>query len=151
VEAYADGDRGRRTRVPLFDRFYLGGLYSQRGFKFRQVGPKDPVSGEPSGGGTYWFGGAEYSVPIIERVRFAVFYDVGMVYPDAYSFEPQDFIDANGVRQTTGLYNDNWGFGIRLNLPIGPLRLDYGLPISRDTRVSGSGRFQFGVGYTRDF
>ncbi len=151
VEAYADGDRRRRNRVPLFDRFYLGGLYSQRGFKFRQVGPKDPVSGEPSGGGTYWFGGAEYSVPIIERVRIAVFYDVGMVYPDAYSFEPQDFIDANGLRQTTGLYNDNWGFGIRLNLPIGPLRLDYGLPISRDSRVGGSGRFQFGVGYTRDF
>jgi outer membrane protein insertion porin family len=115
------------------------------------VGPKDPVSGEPSGGGTYWFGGAEYSVPIIERVRLAMFYDVGMVYPAAYSFEPQDFVDANGIHQTTGLYNDNWGFGIRLNLPIGPLRLDYGLPISRDSRVSGSGRFQFGVGYTRDF
>jgi len=151
IEAYADGDRGRRGRVPLFDRYYLGGLYSQRGFRFRQVGPKDPVSGEPMGGGTYWFAGAEYSVPIIERIRFAMFYDTGMVYQNAYSFEPQDFIGANGQRQTTGLYNDNWGIGLRLNLPIGPLRLDYGIPMSHDSRSGGGGRFQFGVGYTRDF
>jgi len=151
VEAYGDGDRGRRDRVPLFDRWYLGGLTSLRGFRFRQVGPRDPVSGEPTGGGTYWFGGAEYSVPIIERLRFAVFYDVGMVYPDAFSLAPQDYVDINGKRQTTRLYSDNWGVGLRLNLPIGPLRLDYGIPMTHDTRVSGGGRFQFGVGYTRDF
>ncbi len=151
VQAYGDGDRNRRDRVPLFDRWYLGGLYSLRGYRFRQVGPRDPVSGEPVGGGTYWFGGAEYSVPIIERLRFAVFYDIGMVYPEAYSFNPQDFVDSNGEKQTTRLYNDNWGIGLRLNLPIGPLRLDYGIPISHDSRSSGGGRFQFGVGYTRDF
>jgi outer membrane protein insertion porin family len=151
VEAYGDGDRGRRDRVPLFDRWYLGGLTSLRGYRFRQVGPRDPISGEPTGGGTYWFGGAEYSVPIIERLRFAVFYDVGMVYPDAFSLAPQDYVDFNGKRQTTRLYSDNWGVGLRLNLPIGPLRLDYGIPMTHDTRVGGGGRFQFGVGYTRDF
>jgi outer membrane protein insertion porin family len=151
IEAYGDGDRGVEGRVPLFDRWYMGGLYSLRGYRFREVGPRDPVSFEPLGGGTYWFGGAEYSVPIIERLRFAVFYDIGMVYPDAYSFDPQDFIDSNGTRQTTHMYNDNWGVGLRLNLPIGPLRLDYGIPITRDTRLGSSGRFQFGVGYTRDF
>jgi len=151
VKSYGDGDRGRRDRVPLFDRWYLGGLTSLRGYRFRQVGPRDPISGEPTGGGTYWFGGAEYSVPIIERLRFAVFYDVGMVYPEAYSFEPQDYVDGGGNRQTTRLYSDNWGVGLRLNLPIGPLRLDYGIPITHDTRQSGGGRFQFGVGYTRDF
>jgi len=85
----------------------------------------------------------EYSIPIIERLRFAMFYDIGMVYEDAYSFSEKN----NG----TGVYNDNWGVGIRLNLPIGPLRLDYGIPITRDPRNSSSGKFQFGVGYTRDF
>ena len=35
--------------------------------------------------------------------------------------------------------------GLRLNLPIGPLRLDYGIPIHHDQFSSGSGRFQFGV------
>ena len=56
------------------------------------------------------------------------------------------------VSPTAQDYNDNWGIGLRLNLPIGPLRLDYGIPIHYDDRhQSGSGRFQFGVGYTREF
>ncbi|MBI3191787.1 MAG: BamA/TamA family outer membrane protein, partial [Pedosphaera parvula] len=49
------------------------------------------------------------------------------------------------------LFNDNWGVGFRLNLPIGPLRLDYGIPINSDPGNKSSGRFQFSVGYTRDF
>lgn len=146
IEAYGDGDRGQ-DRVPLFDRYFLGGLYSLRGYRFRQIGPRDPFSDEPIGGNTYWFGSAEYSIPIIERLRLAFFYDIGMVYEDSYSFDPQTL--ANG--DTTRLYNDNWGVGIRLNLPIGPLRLDYGIPMTHDTRIGGSGRFQFGVGYSREF
>jgi outer membrane protein insertion porin family len=136
VESYGDS-----VSVPLFDRWYLGGLYTLRGFDYREVGPKD-ATGEPIGGNTYWFGSIEYSVPIIERLRFAVFYDIGMVYQDAYSFT-----DVSG----SGSYNDNFGFGVRLNLPIGPLRLDYGIPINSDRFNESSGQFQFGVGYTREF
>src|SRR5438876_654130 len=138
VEAFGDS-----TRVPLFDRFFLGGANTVRGFKFRHVGPKDEF-GEPIGGGTYWFGSAEYSVPIIERLRSAAFYDIGMVYQDAYSFDPNGF--------HTGNYNDDWGIGIRLNIPqLGPLRLDYAFPITHGPDTSGSGRFQFSVGYERPF
>ncbi len=150
VASYGDSDR-----VPLFDRWYLGGQHNLRGFRFRGVGPREFYSNEPLGGNTYWFGGAEYGIPIIERVRFALFYDIGMVYPDAYSFDPKGSgVDAIGnplARGDTGLYNDNWGVGIRLNLPIGPLRLDYGIPIHHDPSSGSSGRFQFGIGYTRDF
>ncbi len=129
---------GDSSRVPLFDRWFLGGLYSLRGYKYRAVGPRDNTN-EPIGGDTYWFGSAEYSVPIIERLRFAVFYDIGMVYSDPYDWNVKN-------------YNDNFGFGIRLNLPIGPLRLDYGIPINDVEGVNSShGRFQFGVGYTREF
>jgi outer membrane protein insertion porin family len=134
---------GSSPRVPLFDRYFLGGLYTLRGFKYRDVGPVDE-NNEPVGGSTYWFGSVEYSVPIIERVRFAMFYDIGMVYYQPYSFdlrEPQEHF-----------YNDNWGIGIRLNLPIGPLRLDYAFPITdEEYNESSGGRFQFGVGYTREF
>ncbi len=137
-EAYGDSDR-----VPLFDRYFLGGLYTLRGFRYRDVGPVD-INNEPVGGSTYWFGSLEYSIPVIERVRVAAFYDIGMVYYDPYSFQlraPQRHF-----------YNDNWGIGIRLNLPIGPLRLDYAFPItSEDYNSSHGGRFQFGVGYTREF
>ena len=48
-------------------------------------------------------------------------------------------------------HSDNYGIGLRLNLPIGPLRLDYGIPINHDQYSGSSGRFQFGVGYTREF
>jgi outer membrane protein insertion porin family len=98
------------------------------------VNPSD----EPIGGDTYWFGSAEYSVPIIDRLRFAVFYDIGAVLLQPYSFHGSGF-------------DDNWGLGLRLNLPIGPLRLDYGIPIHHDQYNSGSGQFQFGVGYSRPF
>lgn len=148
VDAYGQGDGGRNKRysdVPIFDRWFLGGLYSLRGFKYRDVGPRatgGPSIGEPLGGETYYFGSVEYTLPIVERLRFAVFYDIGNVFQNAYSFDRQ-------ARQAT--FSDNWGVGIRLNLPIGPLRLDYGIPIHHDDDVSGSGRFQFGVGYTREF
>lgn len=124
--------------VPFYERYYLGGLYSLRGFKYRSVSPRDPGYDEPVGGNTYWFGTAEYSIPIIERLRFALFYDIGAVNADSYDFDASN-------------YSDNWGIGLRLNLPIGPLRLDYGFPINHDEYNSGSGRFQFGVGYTREF
>jgi outer membrane protein insertion porin family len=136
VENYDDSDS-----VPLFDRWFLGGINSLRGYRYREVGPKQ--QGEPIGGETYWLGSVEYSVPIIERLRFAVFYDIGMVYEDAFSFEE------NGE---TGFYNDNWGVGVRLNIPhLGPLRLDYGIPITSDDDNESSGRFQFSVGYIRPF
>lgn len=124
--------------VPFYERYYLGGLYSLRGFKYRSISPREDHISEPIGGDTYWFGSAEYSVPIIERLRFALFYDIGNVAADSYDFNVKNF-------------NDNWGIGLRLNLPIGPLRLDYGIPIHHDQFNGGSGRFQFGVGYTREF
>src|SRR6266436_2248992 len=124
--------------VPFYERFYLGGLYSMRGFKYRSISPREDDLKEPIGGDTYWFGSAEYSVPIIDRLRFALFYDIGNVAARPYDYNLDNL-------------NDNFGFGIRLNLPIGPLRLDYGIPIRHDQFNSGSGRFQFGVGYTREF
>ncbi len=138
--------------VPFYDRYYLGGLYSLRGFRYHGVAPRErpflPAEGgsrEPIGGNTYWFGSAEYSIPIIQSdkergfgLRFAMFYDIGnvMLNPYSYNFDK---------------YLDNWGLGLRLNLPIGPLRLDYGIPINHDRFNSSSGQFQFGVGYTRQF
>jgi len=143
---------GGTPDVPFFERYYLGGLYTLRGYEYRAVGPREPTQDgteyEPVGGKTYWFGSAEYSIPIIERLRFAVFYDIGMVYPDAFSFSPEPSL---GPGFNTGVYNDNWGVGVRINLPIGPLRLDYAIPITHDEFNDGGGRFQFGVGYTREF
>ena len=122
-------------QVPIFERWFLGGAYSLRGYKYRHVGPRTELTHEPLGGDTYWFGSAEYTIPVIERVRLALFYDIGNVYTDAYDFNFGDYLD-------------NWGIGVRINIPaLGPLRLDYGIPIKK----SGAGRFNFTVGYTREF
>jgi len=134
--------------VPFYDRFYLGGLYSLRGFQYRNVSPREypqapGVPTEPIGGDTYWFGSVEYSIPIFEQpngvgLRFAVFYDVGEVDGGAY--------------QLSGAIDDNIGAGIRLNIPhLGPLRLDYGIPIQTDKYNGHAGQFQFGVGWSRPF
>ena len=132
--------------VPFYDRYYLGGLYSLRGFKYRNIAPREPGFvgvDEPIGGDSYWFGSLEYSVPIFEKdggvsVRFAGFYDVGSVSASPYTVASE--------------LNDNWGLGLRLNIPhLGPLRLDYGIPIHHDKFNNSSGQFQFGIGYTREF
>jgi outer membrane protein insertion porin family len=119
--------------VPIFDRLYLGGSNNLRGFKYRNVGPKDLYS-DPIGGNTLARFTTEYTFPIIERVRGAVFYDAGFVNAGDYDFG-------------TGNINSDAGIGVRLDLPIGPVRIDYGYPIQKDSQTSGSGRFNFNVGY----
>ncbi|HNV00216.1 MAG: outer membrane protein assembly factor BamA [Verrucomicrobia bacterium] len=139
---------GSDDLVHLFDRFFLGGMYTLRGYRFREVGPYDSRGREPIGGRTYWFGSAEYSIPLIERLRLAVFYDIGNVYPLSYSF---DTLPDNYGPHPYGAYSDNWGVGIRFNIPmLGPLRLDYAWPLTHDNYTGDSGRFQFGVGFTRE-
>jgi outer membrane protein insertion porin family len=129
--------------VPFYDRYYLGGAYDLRGFQYRNISPREAISPEPIGGDTYWFGSVEYSIPIIEKetgpsLRFALFMDAGAVGARPYSF--------------SGNFDDDWGLGFRLNIPhLGPLRLDYGIPITHDANNGSSGQFQFTVGYTRQF
>ncbi|HEX4121708.1 MAG TPA: outer membrane protein assembly factor BamA [Verrucomicrobiae bacterium] len=135
---------GDSTQVPIFERWFLGGLYSLRGYKYQTIGPEDQY-GEPLGGDTYWFGSLEYSIPIVKMLRVAAFYDAGNVYPDSFNFNPGP---------NRGFYSDDAGLGLRIVLPIGggtPLRLDYGIPITHDPTVGNSGRFQFGFGYQRQF
>jgi outer membrane protein insertion porin family len=130
--------------VPIFDRLYLGGASTLRGFKFRDVGPKDG-NGDAIGGNTMARLTVEYTIPIIERVRAAFFWDAGFVNAGTWSFSPQKVPTSNGG-SSAGL-NQDIGIGVRLDLPIGPLRLDYGFPIEEDTWSSKSGQFQFSVGY----
>lgn len=118
--------------VPIFDRLYLGGSNNLRGFAFRDVGPRDE-HGEPLGGQSMARATVELTFPIIEKARAAIFYDTGFVNADPYEW---------GTEHVAS----DFGFGLRLDLPIGPLRVDYGIPLQRDGR-SGGGHFNFNVGY----
>ena len=135
------------SRIPFYEKFYLGGAYDMRGYKYRHLGPM--INGEPVGGQTYVFASIEYSVPIIqEYLRAAAFYDIGWVNPDAYDFDPTHRTDPTYGELG---WADNIGLGLRLNIPmLGPLRFDYGIPINGNNKSSG-GQFNFSVGYARQF
>jgi len=146
---WVDGWGG--SQVPIFERLFLGGAYNLRGFDYRDAGPKD-ASGEPIGGNMTLFGSVEYSFPIIEKVRGAIFWDIGMVDTDVTA---AGGVNAAGYRNGGPIVGDgevysNVGIGVRLFLPVGPIRLDLGLPVikpSDDDFVNNSPRFQFNMGY----
>lgn len=139
--------------VPIFSRLYLGGSNNLRGFDYRDVGPKDK-NGEPIGGQSLARATVEFTFPIVEKTRGAFFYDVGFVNADPNDFSLHHVTvakippDPNRDPKFSTFYNlgSDVGFGLRLNLPIGPLRLDYGIPIDKAGN-SGGGRFNFNVGY----
>ncbi len=132
--AFVDSSSGE---VPIFDRVFLGGGRTLRGFEFRDVGPRDIVTGEVVGGQSLGFLSAEYTVPVIDNVRAAVFYDLGFVNSGAWDPSPSD------------LYHD-FGVGVRLKLPISPvpIALDYAFPIeSPDPVADKGGQFNFYLNY----
>jgi outer membrane protein insertion porin family len=139
--------------VPIFSRLYLGGSNNLRGFDYRDVGPKDK-NGEPIGGQSMARATVEFTFPIVEKARGAFFYDVGFVNADPNDFSVHNVTtvrippDPNRDPKFNTFNNlaSDVGFGIRLNLPIGPLRLDYGIPIDKAGN-SGGGKFNFNVGY----
>jgi outer membrane protein insertion porin family len=123
---------GSSKQVPFFDRYFLGGPDTLRGFEFRTVSPKDSF-GEPIGGKTYGFFSAEYSMDIVKPMRFAIFYDAGFVNKGAYDFNP-------------GTYNDNFGVGLRLFVAGAPLALDFGIPLTGDKHNKKGNQFNFNFG-----
>lgn len=155
--------------IPVYDRLYLGGSNNLRGFKFRDVGPKDS-NGQPLGGQSMARATVEMSFPIIEKARGAIFYDCGFVNADAWDFSPDTFEQQRGVnaqatleyakthpgftppasvigpKKTWDSFASDFGIGVRLDLPIGPLRLDYGFPIDEAGNAK-HGHLNFSVGY----
>ena len=128
VEEFGDSEN-----VPIFDRLFLGGARTVRGFEYRDVGPKDENE-EPIGGRTLLYGTAEYNVPIAEKFRMTAFYDTGMIWEDAYDYQ--------------GALNSSVGVGLRIDIPGFPLRFDYAWPQKTDEfNDNSSARFSFLIGY----
>jgi outer membrane protein insertion porin family len=132
--AFVDGS----GEIPIFERMFLGGGRTLRGFEFRDIGPRDVgYTEEVYGGNSLGYMTLEYTVPVIETVRAAVFYDTGFVNADSWDPSPED------------IYS-NVGVGIRLKLPISPLplALDYAIPVSSpDDEADKGGQFNFYLNY----
>jgi len=68
------------TRVlPIFQKIFLGGEYSIRGFDIRSVSPRDEISGVPVGGNKSLLFNLEYLIHIAGPVRLVLFFDAGQV------------------------------------------------------------------------
>ena len=128
VTAIEDGQLIRPS-----ERFYLGGPDDLRGFDYRRVGPKT-TTGVAIGGQSYGMVSMQYGFQVSPQFQFVTFYDWGFVNEDDFDF---------GVEN----YNDNFGFGIRILVMGAPMRLDYGIPLTKDEFNDGDGgQFHFSFG-----
>jgi outer membrane protein insertion porin family len=132
VEEFGDSED-----VSIFERLFLGGPRTVRGFDFRDVGPKDEL-GEAVGGKSSLLLSIEYTFPLIDPIRGAVFYDTGNVWADAYDY------DLGDLRAGTGI-------GLRIMIPVFggqfPFNIDYAWPIDRDEFVTDNPRLDFSFGF----
>ena len=70
---------GSTIAIPIYERLYLGGEYSIRGFDIRTVGPRDPNTAIVLGGNKSLLFNAEYLINIAGPVRLVLFADAGQV------------------------------------------------------------------------
>ena len=105
-------------KLPVFERYFLGGINTVRGFKYAYISPtRLDDSGTPQrvGGDKMWFTNTEILFPLVAKqgIQGLVFYDMGRVFDDNENWSLSDY------RKSTGL-------GINWYSPMGPLRIEWG-------------------------
>jgi outer membrane protein insertion porin family len=100
--------------LPLYERFYVGGISTIRGLGFGEGGPRD-ANGEKIGGNYEVLLNTELIFPLLEEIKLK-----GVVFVDyGGAFDENDQLSLSDMRYT-------YGFGFRWNSPFGPLRLEWG-------------------------
>jgi outer membrane protein insertion porin family len=130
-DSYGDADE-----LPIFEKYYAGGVRSVRGYESNSLGPLDS-EGDPLGGDLQVIGSAEVLFPIealgsSETFRLGVYFDVGNV------FEDFDTYDSSELRQSTGVSAKWFSF-------IGPIEFSYAFPLN-DEPDDDVQNFQFALG-----
>ncbi len=128
----------KKGGLPLYEKFYLGGINSLRGFERYSVSPRDAATGDRIGGTRMWIGTAEVRFPVMSKAGLygVMFYDTGNSYAES------DTWDVKNLRSSVGL-------GVRWMSPMGPLRLEWGVNIDPEPDESKS-VFDFALGGTFD-
>ncbi len=120
--------------LPLAERYFVGGINSVRGFAERSIGPRgcdsEGKNCEIVGGDRAAVFNAELLFPIMEQygLRGVGFFDMGQSFRGSDTFSLSDFRRSVGV-------------GARWMSPFGPLRVELGFPLNKqsgdDTSVLG--------------
>ena len=152
--------------VPIFARYFLGGILDVRGYRLRTLGPRLPLNGSldvnappiPNGanigGNLQYYSNLEFEFPIIDKVgiRGVTFLDAGNTFnleqqfcktTPAPQFSPlvSPCFDAGSI---TNLRLSS-GMGIRWFSPLGPLRFEWGFPLNK-LSYEESSVFEFTIG-----
>jgi outer membrane protein insertion porin family len=133
---YGNGLDGKP--FPIFKNYYAGGIGSVRGYEPGSLGPRDVTTGDPIGGSKLLVGNIELTFPLPgtgydRTLRVFTFIDGGNVWGTE-----GDSIGANGLRYS-------YGTGLEWISPIGPLSLDFALPLVKHTGDQYQ-IFQFQIG-----
>lgn len=150
--------------VPIFERYFLGGIFNLRGFPLQSVGPRVglPLSADPNasvpaegvviGGNMQAFYNLELEFPIVQAVgiRGVIFTDGGNAWNLESSLcELPEASLRDSATDHCGLnplaLRTSWGFGIRWLSPLGPLRFEWGVPF-RPRSYEAPIRFEFTIG-----
>ena len=120
--------------LPDYERFYLGGINSVRGYGWRGIHVLDE-DGNEIGGNKFVQFNVEYIVPLLKKQGLVglVFYDTGNVYNDDESFD-------------LGTLRSSVGFGFRWFSPVGPIRIEYGYKLDVKDGEEAGGRWEFSMG-----
>jgi len=124
-----------RGNLSVYQKFFLGGINTVRGFDYDSISPLD-ANGYRVGGTGMMCYNVEYRFPVLKEqgVVGLVFFDAGNAFDPDYNV-PWSF---SGIRRSAGA-------GVRWYSPIGPLRLEYGFNLDRQGDES-SGRWEFSIG-----
>ena len=121
--------------LPDYEKFYLGGIGSLRGFERDDLAPKDD-DGASVGGAAFVQFNFELVFPIVKDVGIhgVTFFDTGQVYRnlDDIEYSPGD------LRQSAG-------GGIRWVSPVGPIDIEYGYILDQKDSDHGPGQFEFSM------
>lgn len=120
--------------LPIYERFFLGGGRSLRGFNYRDVGPRDAF-GSPLGGTSSFLLSAEISFPLADIISAAFFVDAGNV------FLKSDAFDITDLRYSIGP-------GLMAKTPLGPISIFWGYKLDKKPgEKSSEFHFDFGRGF----
>ncbi|MBI4681031.1 MAG: outer membrane protein assembly factor BamA [Nitrospirae bacterium] len=118
------------NKLPLYERFYVGGISTVRGLGFGDGGPRDE-NGEKIGGSKELIFNVEYIFPIAKDIKLK-----GVVFADSGS--AFDKLENINLRNTAG-------FGVRWMSPFGPIRLEWGFNLS-PKHDEGKNKIEFTMG-----